>query len=324
MISQKLSIRAFVALTAVLALAHGAYADGSYQKTKDGKNLVWNNNPGPEDAAKWTGHRDEDGYATGHGTLVWYRVERAMRIGSNLPIPKYTLVSRYSGNMVKGKFGGSVVGIDPRGNVYHSTFADGARRSKWAAGGAPAIEEPRERASHRKEAVVEQAENSERPAPNLESIHEAAVQRPEVEPPAEGPPVIAKQDAPKISKGAKIEGPNLESDSVRSLAMPPSSLRTGAGDNVSTEASKPATSASKATPPQLNKPEVIALADAEAHTQGYDLSEYQGRQVKYAAAEDRWAVVYNQKSEDGAAKPGKHFSVTVEDKTKKTAIVPGE
>jgi hypothetical protein len=72
--------------------------------------------------------------------------------------------------------------------------------------------------------------------------------------------------------------------------------------------------------PRLTTAEVIGLADANARTQGYNLDEYQRPQVNYVPADDIWSVVY-QKSIESMGEIGKHFSVNVEDKTKKTSIV---
>jgi len=71
----------------------------------------------------------------------------------------------------------------------------------------------------------------------------------------------------------------------------------------------------------LTQAEVIDLADAEARTQGYDLGEYQRPQARYTAAGDTWSIVYDQKrNANGMGEVGKHFSVSVEDNTKKISI----
>ena len=70
---------------------------------------------------------------------------------------------------------------------------------------------------------------------------------------------------------------------------------------------------------RLTKAEVIRLADAEARRQGYDLREYQRPQAhyNYVRADDTWFVSYDQIYINGMGEVGKHFMVTVEDKTKK-------
>ena len=125
-----------VCLTVLLTLlfANGAYAEGTYQRTEDRKKaLVWNNDPQPGDAATWSGDRDADGYATGPGTLKWFRVERGFMTGSNISGRKRTPISSYSGTMAHGKFNGGVMTVD-HGKTYHATFADGHKKGHWTAG----------------------------------------------------------------------------------------------------------------------------------------------------------------------------------------------
>lgn len=111
-----------------------AYADGTYQRTEDRKKtFVWNNDPQPGDIASWSGDRDADGYATGPGTLQWFRAQRGFMTGSNIPARKRTPISSYSGTMVHGKFNGGVTTVD-HGKTYHATFADGRKKGQWAAG----------------------------------------------------------------------------------------------------------------------------------------------------------------------------------------------
>lgn len=125
-----------VCLTVLLALlfANVAYAEGTYQRTEDRKKaLVWNNDPQPGDAATWSGDRDANGYATGPGTLQWFRVERGFMTGSNIAGRKRTPISSYSGTMAHGKFNGGVMTVD-HGKTYHATFADGHKKGRWTAG----------------------------------------------------------------------------------------------------------------------------------------------------------------------------------------------
>ena len=124
----------FGALLLLLILAKGALADGAYQRTEDHKKtFVWNNNPKPDDTATWSGGRDAEGYATGPGTLQWFRRDRSFTTGSNVFSPKKTLISSYSGTMVHGKFSGSVMTVD-HGKTYHATFVDGHEKGRWTAG----------------------------------------------------------------------------------------------------------------------------------------------------------------------------------------------
>src|SRR5712664_128510 len=115
----------FGASVLLLIFAQGALADGAYLRTDDHKKtFVWNNDPKPDDAATWSGDRDAEGYATGPGTLKWFRREQSFITGSNVLSPKKTLISSYSGTMVHGKFSGGVMTVD-HGKTYHATFVDG-------------------------------------------------------------------------------------------------------------------------------------------------------------------------------------------------------
>jgi hypothetical protein len=82
----------------------------------------------------------------------------------------------------------------------------------------------------------------------------------------------------------------------------------------------PSASPSPLPLPQLSTTEVIGLADAEARKQGYDMGGYQCAKLDYTMAEDKWSVWYDQKPADGMIDLGRRFSVTVEDKTKKTSV----
>jgi len=118
----------------VLIFAKGTLADGTYQRTDDRKKtLVWNNDPKPEDAVSWSGDKDRDGYATGPGTLTWFRVDRKPMTGSNIFGNTKTPISNYTGTMVHGKLSGSVTTVD-HGKTYHATFADGRKKGSWMAG----------------------------------------------------------------------------------------------------------------------------------------------------------------------------------------------
>jgi hypothetical protein len=100
-----------------------AFGEGTYQRTKDGKTIVWNNDPKPGDAAAWFGDRDRERYATKVGTLTWYTADGAVYV-------------RYFGNMVRGKFNG-MVNVHFKGQTDHAIFVDGQQTTRWAAGRAP-------------------------------------------------------------------------------------------------------------------------------------------------------------------------------------------
>jgi hypothetical protein len=116
---------------ALLVFAAVAFGDGTYQRTKDGKTLVWNNRPKPGDEAKWSGDRDREGYASGFGTLTWYTA-RESETGS----AKSALYAHYWGNMVRGKLNGPV-NSHSKGKTNHAVFTEGVRTTRWAAGPAP-------------------------------------------------------------------------------------------------------------------------------------------------------------------------------------------
>ena len=199
--------------------AHG----GVYQRTKDGKALVWNNYPEAGDEATWSGDRDAHKYATGAGTLTWYRVARKVVTGSNLPSVKgsTTLISRCSGEMVQGKFDGQVTIVDAKGKTFHGMYVDGNKSGDWAAGPPPAAPEQRANKTVRREEA-------------------------NVEAPAEGPPPAQR---PSVTAGPVIETPTNDS-SLRLVATPPSSLRTpAAAEEASLQASmRSAPAASSSNP----------------------------------------------------------------------------
>lgn len=108
-------------LLALPSVALGA--GGTYQRTKDGSTIVWNDYPKPGETADWSGERDREGYATGFGTLSWYTAKGA----------EY---ARYYGNMVRGKFDGSV-NLYSKGKTAHAFFVEGNRTTRWSRGPSP-------------------------------------------------------------------------------------------------------------------------------------------------------------------------------------------
>jgi hypothetical protein len=319
--------------TALLLVATAAFgADGAYQRTKDRKTLVWNNDPLPGDAATWSGDRDEDGYATGYGTLTWYTAKSA----------KLTVFARYSGNMVRGKFDGQV-NVNSKGKTAHATFVDGKRAGKWSAGPAPAGAVAEERAETiRKEPRVEPEAPAAGPVPSSAPIS-SDQQRDEhlrrdaiVETPVERPsPNLDQQADHHVAEPAVKELAPPASDSLRSLTAPPSGLRTNLAADAPPQPSAPAASSSPAEAPiparvssppvgpRLTAEEVVGLADAEAVAQGYDLGQYQRPQAHYTATNETWLIVYDENSVDGngMGKSEKQFKVNVDDKTKETSLM---
>lgn len=107
---------ALVVCIAIIALLEDAAA-GTYQRTIDGRTLIWNNYPKPEDRASWSGGIDGLGYAKGSGTLTWYKHE--------------ILASRYTGTMVQGKWNGVVTNEDADGKVFRGTYVNGTKLGDW-------------------------------------------------------------------------------------------------------------------------------------------------------------------------------------------------
>src|SRR5207302_9713486 len=107
-----------------------AYGAGSYQPTRDGKALVWNDLPKRGEEVTWSGRRDKNGFAAGSGTLTWYQVEPTIVTGSNIPnARRYAVViSRRSGKMVEGKFEGAVTYVDANGKRLQASLVNGGKR----------------------------------------------------------------------------------------------------------------------------------------------------------------------------------------------------
>jgi hypothetical protein len=119
--------------------ANSANCGGTYQRTKDGRTFIWNDLPRRGETASWAGPRDAQGYATGYGTLTWFKSEHVIVTGSNILAPARSndILTRYTGRMVHGKFEGVVVNVDVKGRVLHGMFVNGIKTSDWIEG-APA------------------------------------------------------------------------------------------------------------------------------------------------------------------------------------------
>src|SRR3954471_19223163 len=128
-------IRVWISIALVLLVFAGnALAEGRDQRTRDGRTIVWNSAPKPDDAASWSGKRDPQRYATGNGTVTWYRMEKKYGTGIRVPVENFVPVIRYSGNMVRGKLDGPVEATDSKGKVFHATFTEGLRNENWMEG----------------------------------------------------------------------------------------------------------------------------------------------------------------------------------------------
>lgn len=300
-----MNIRLLTPFCAALLFASAAFGAGEFQRTKDGKTLVWNSAPKAGDEATWFGDRDGEGYATGAGTLTWITA-------------RGTVYARYFGNMAHGKFNGPV-NAHSKGKTAHATFADGERTSRWTAGRAPSLEPgPQEQIA----ANISKPKTNAPPPPAEPSPKIAAKPETPVSPmptpapptpsevPAEGPGVkrALPADTAEATKPVAVNPPTKKKvksnfdPSLTALVGPPSSLH-----NI------PANT-------QLTQQDVIDLADTEARVQGYDLNDYERPKADYSAATERWSLFYDQKSADGSPQVGKYFTATVEDKTRKVTI----
>jgi hypothetical protein len=262
----------FGALLLLLILAKGALADGAYQRTEDHKKtFVWNNNPKPDDTATWSGGRDAEGYATGPGTLQWFRRDRSFTTGSNVFSPKKTLISSYSGTMVHGKFSGSVMTVD-HGKTYHATFVDGHEKGRWTAGpvvtkaesvetGA-AAEKPERTASATSTEVA--SESSKTKKISEEKTQPRVAEETSADIPAAGPaesevrPAIAQTASEEPEQSATPRAPV-----TRKAALAPGAVR-AIEHPTHTVAKKseaePARRSDRAKPEQTEKPSKIAKA----------------------------------------------------------------
>lgn len=207
----------FLIVCGALLLANVALGERAYQRTKDGKTSVWNDNPKSGDAASWAGGRDREGYAKGFGTLTWYTA-------------RGDVYARYFGNMIRGKFDGPV-NAHSKGKTAHALFTDGTRTSPWAGGPAP---------SRR---VVEQPVDSAKPTEAIAKKDEgrrvaSSAQRPVTEKPAARPSpaptrpaVVEKRDesvrpqadtppAEVIEKGEASAPNEIESQPTRAPTAP--------------------------------------------------------------------------------------------------------
>jgi hypothetical protein len=169
--------RCLFVCSTLLLFANGAYGGGTYQHTKDRRTLIWNNYPRRNDEATWSGERDSNGFATGYGTLTWYRVQRAIVTGSNIPSSRGSavdavVVNRYSGKMARGKFDGLVVNVDASGKTFHGTFVKGTKANDWVAGPPPRPDQ------QLNESVSRNAANPQPPAEGPPRVAAAALTRP--------------------------------------------------------------------------------------------------------------------------------------------------
>jgi hypothetical protein len=242
--------------SALLLFANGAYADGTYQRTKNHKTLVWNSDPKPGDTASWSGGRDKEGYASGFGTLTWYTPRRSPPTGADVSSAKLIVFGSYFGNMVRGKFEGSV-NVHSKGKTAHASFVEGKRTSRWASGTAPS----RTRVAAETRAEPREQSAGAEPAPPAAGPSRAAAQRQnqsvhretivESDAPAAGRSPDTQRKADQHASPAPKETPGRDmDDSLRALVGPPPMLRNNAVAEPSPASSTaPASSAPPAASP---------------------------------------------------------------------------
>lgn len=336
-----------------LLCGQAAYAEGTFQRTEDGKTMVWNSDPRPGDTAAWSGSRDDEGYAAGYGTLTWYTAKRSSLTESGTSSDKRNVFARYTGRMVRGKLNGAIT-AHRKGITSHATFVEGRKTSHWVAGPARAADQQANESIAKRTAIVQAEAPAQGPAPSpaiekphevrpiekprevrpIEKPREARAPATEPKPPAQGPsPVPAKkakqQVAGQAGKGVRVREMD---DSLRALVGPPPLLRKNANAEAAAsasvapaaEVSTPRTDSPSGSGPRLTPTEVIDLANAEARDHGYDPAQYQPPEADYIATYQTWSVLYNQKPGDGQVEIGKHFIVSVKDETKSAALVPGK
>ena len=336
----KLRLVCFYTLLVALG-ASTALSAGHYQRTKDGKVTVWNDDPKAGDTAAWSGGRDNEGFASGVGTLIWYTGDGA-------------LYARYHGKMVRGKFDGTVDATS-RGKTAHAVFAYGKRSTRWvpakpssvAIASASTSATPSQasspqtalpKAARRDQATKRPA--ASQPTPIAAAARQNLAKREDERPmpianppskdiPAEGP---ATEREPQTEAGAEpsVLAPAPEATrptitiedkpEVADFSGPPPSLRedsaaeTARADATAQIASSPAASA------QLTSSEATALADGEARARGYDLAGYQRPKADYSAVKAQWSFFYNSNQPNGGAGRPEHFIVTVDDATRQAEL----
>lgn len=233
-----------ILLLAVIVIAANSAHGAKYERTLDGKTKIWRIPSQRKLQASWSGERDDKGFATGRGTLTWFATTKKWETGSLLPATRYIEVSHYTGKMVEGKLEGPVVSVDSSGNTYHAKFADGRKTGDWIAGSGSLKKHPKESESPPK--VVEAPAEAPPPAPKLDQ-HIAEK------------PISASSPAAPKETSVSIPAPETSAaehsdDSVRSLAMPPSSLR------VANLTEKTNSAADSSSPPPSQPEKIVETA----------------------------------------------------------------
>ncbi len=211
-----MNIRSLFVCSALLLFASVAYGAGSYQRTRDGKTLVWNDSPKRGEEATWSGKRDKNGFAAGSGTLTWYKVEPTIVTGSNIPdARRYAVViNRYSGKMVQGKLKGAVTYVDANGKRLQATFVNGGKRPVNRPPHTPAPATP---------TPTPAPEQS--PSPAAQEIPTAVPQQTATVAPEQTATRTSEQQGRQPdAKSTIVPIPTPPDDSLRSLTAPPLAL----------------------------------------------------------------------------------------------------
>jgi ketosteroid isomerase-like protein len=217
-----MNIRSLFVCSALLLFASVAYGAGSYQRTRDGKTLVWNDSPKRGEEATWSGKRDKNGFAAGSGTLTWYKVEPTIVTGSNIPdARRYAVViNRYSGKMVQGKLKGAVTYVDANGKRLQATFVKGGKRPVTQQTATPTRERPPAPATPTPTPAPEQS-----PSPAAQQTPTAVPQQTATLVPEQTSTRTSEQQArQRDAKSTIVPIPTPPDDSLRSLTAPPLAL----------------------------------------------------------------------------------------------------
>ena len=217
-----MNIRSLFVCSALLLFASVAYGAGSYQRTRDGKTLVWNDSPKRGEEATWSGKRDKNGFAAGSGTLTWYQVEPTIVTGSNIPdARRYAVViNRYSGKMVQGKLKGAVTYVDANGKRLQATFVNGGKRPVTQQTATPTPERTPAPATPTPTPAPEQS-----PSPAAQETPTAIPQQTATLAPAQTATRTSEQQARQPdAKSTIVPIPTPPDDSLRSLTAPPLAL----------------------------------------------------------------------------------------------------
>ena len=217
-----MNIRSLFVCSALLLFASVAYGAGSYQRTRDGKTLVWNDSPKRGEEATWSGKRDKNGFAAGSGTLTWYKVEPTIVTGSNIPdARRYAVViNRYSGKMVHGKLKGAVTHVDANGKRLQATFVNGRKRPVIQQTATPTPERTPAPATPTPTPAPEQS-----PSPAAQETPTAVPQQTATLAPEQtATPTSEQQARQPDAKSTIVPIPTPPDDSLRSLTAPPLAL----------------------------------------------------------------------------------------------------